>query len=166
MHKRRWQWLGLSMLILILDQYSKVVAWHRLVVPGVTIHYLPELNFSLAFNRGAAFSFLSDASGWQNIFFIGLTSVFLIWLVRWLLRATTAGESIALALIIGGAMGNGLDRCHYGFVVDFIDVHLGVYHWPTFNVADSAICIGVGLLMLTNKGWRARKDSNLRPPGS
>jgi signal peptidase II len=103
----------------------------------------------LVYNRGAAFSFLSDADGWQRIFFIVLTVVVLVFMLRWL-RSLTASQSLlaaALSLIIGGAIGNLIDRIATGQVVDFLDFYYQTWHWPAFNVADSAITLGVVLLL-------------------
>lgn len=153
---RQLIWLWLSALVIVLDQLTKKIAFVALM-NGTTKIELPILNFSLAFNRGAAFSFLNAASGWQNLFFIGLASVFSLLLVFWLLQSLSNLQSFSIALIIGGAIGNVIDRLHYGFVIDFIDLHIGQHHWPTFNVADSAICVGVFFLVVSNI-WRTRKE--------
>ncbi len=111
---------------------------------------LPVLNLTLVFNEGAAFSFLATASGWQRWFFIALAVVITAVLVGWLAklqpheRITAAG----LSLVAGGAVGNLVDRLLYGHVVDFLDFYWRSWHWPAFNVADSAITIGVALLLL------------------
>lgn len=113
-------------------------------------------NLTLVFNEGAAFSFLSDAGGWQRWFFIALTSVVSVILLVWLLRlkSTEKLTGIALSLILGGAIGNLIDRVSYGYVVDFLDFHWQQMHWPAFNVADSAITIGVVLLLLVELGLK------------
>lgn len=152
MHKFHWRqlaWLWLSAAIIVSDQLTKKVA--LLYLSGGNIKtVLPALDFSLAFNRGAAFSFLNSAGGWQNVFFIGLAFVFSFAMVIWILRNAGAGQNASVALIIGGALGNVVDRFHYGYVIDFIDFHIGIHHWPTFNIADSAICVGVFLLLIFN----------------
>ncbi|MCD8524575.1 MAG: signal peptidase II [Gammaproteobacteria bacterium] len=139
-------WLWLSIFVAVVDQITKKIALSHLM--NDSLAFFPLLNFSLAFNRGAAFSFLNQAAGWQNSFFIGVSIICIIALIVWMCRQQYARQKTALALIIGGALGNLIDRIHHGFVVDFIDAHIGQYHWPTFNIADAAICFGVALLFL------------------
>ncbi len=105
---------------------------------------------TLVFNEGAAFSFLADAGGWQRWFFAGLAVVVSIALLLWLkrLEAQERLTGVALSLVAGGAVGNLIDRIAYGHVVDFVDVYWRTWHWPAFNVADSAITVGVILLLL------------------
>ena len=146
-HQLSWLWLSAA--IIVLDQLTKKLALYYLSGEDIKT-VLPVLDFSLAFNRGAAFSFLNSESGWQNIFFIGLAFVFSFAMVIWILRNAHSRQNASVALIIGGALGNVVDRFHYGYVIDFIDLHIGIHHWPTFNVADSAICIGVFLLLMFN----------------
>ena len=143
------RWLWLALLIIVLDQLTKSVA-----VQWLTLHQavpvLPGFNLILVHNTGAAFSFLSDAGGWQRYFFIILTLVISLVLLVWLTRLP-AGKAIlacALALVIGGAAGNLWDRLQYGYVVDFIEVYYDKWSWPVFNIADSAITIGAMLLIL------------------
>ena len=142
-----WHWFALAALVVVLDQISKHVIQQRLVY-GESITVTPFFDLVLVFNPGAAFSFLADAGGWQRGFFIVLTlaiSTVLIWMLR-----NNRGNrmlSIALALVIGGAFGNLYDRVAYGHVVDFIQWHVAGYYWPAFNIADSCICIGAGLLI-------------------
>jgi len=120
----------------------------------------PWLNMTLAHNYGAAFSFLSDAGGWQRWFFTALASVVSGVLIVWVLRLPRREwlTGLALALVIGGALGNLSDRVQLGYVVDFVDVHYLGYHWPAFNVADSAITCGVVLLVFDalRQAWRGR----------
>ncbi len=143
------KWLGLSGLIIVLDQFTKVVMSNWLELYQ-TVAVMPYFNFTLAHNSGAAFSFLAGAGGWQRWFFIVLalvvSAVLVVWLSR--LKAAEKMEAIAISLIIGGAIGNVLDRFLHGYVIDFIDVYIGSYHWPAFNIADAAICIGAILLIL------------------
>jgi len=143
------KWFWLSGVVLVVDQCSKLIADSRLRF-GEPVNLLPFLDLSKAYNPGAAFSFLSDASGWQRWFFVGLTLVVSVILVVWL-RRLAAGQArlaLALALILGGALGNLVDRVVYGYVIDFIDLYYGTWHWPVFNLADSAITLGAGLLVL------------------
>jgi signal peptidase II len=142
-------WLLLSVIIVVLDLWTKALATESLSL------YRPEeltswLNMTLAHNYGAAFSFLSDAGGWQRWFFTVLASVVTLVLVIWLLRLPSSEKltAAALCLIIGGAVGNLIDRIINGYVVDFIDVYYQGWHWPAFNLADSAITCGVILLLL------------------
>ena len=148
-NKMAFAWLGFSVLIVVLDLWTKNIATHALTL------YRPEavtswLNMTLAHNYGAAFSFLSDAGGWQRWLFTGLASVVTVVLIVWLFRlpAREKFTAAALGLIIGGAVGNLIDRINHGYVVDFIDVYYRDWHWPAFNLADSAITGGVILLLI------------------
>jgi len=150
-------WLLLSVLVIALDQWTKHIALGALeylrpvaVIPGF-------LNWTLAFNTGAAFSFLAGESGWQRWLFtalaIGVSAALALWLAR-----TPRGDwrnAAPLALIIGGALGNLIDRTRFGHVTDFIEVYWHDWSFPAFNVADSAICIGAFLLILF--GFAGRK---------
>lgn len=145
---RQAYWLGLSGLIIILDQLTKfwVVSALR---PGQIIELTPFFNLVFVFNPGAAFSFLSDAGGWQRWFFVVLALAVSGWLT--LLIRQHASERLlplAAAMILGGALGNVIDRVRLGAVMDFLDVHAAGWHWPAFNVADSAISVGVVLLVV------------------
>ena len=143
------KWLWLSGLIIALDQVSKwwMVSWLSLYE---TVVVAPYFNLTMAHNYGAAFSFLADAGGWQKWFFIVLASIVSLVLIVWLakLKSTAKLEAVSLSLILGGAIGNVIDRIYYGYVIDFLDVYYGSYHWPAFNIADSAICIGAVLLII------------------
>lgn len=141
-------WLMMSVLIIVLDLWTKSVATESLTLYR-PVELNSWLNMTLAHNYGAAFSFLSDAGGWQRWLFTGLASIVTIVLIVWLLRLS-ADEKLtgaALGLIIGGAVGNLIDRINNGYVVDFIDVYYNDWHWPAFNVADSAITCGVIVLV-------------------
>ena len=142
------QWLGLAFIILIADQFTKVliVGYYHL---GDSTYVTSFFNVVRAHNTGAAFSFLAGASGWQRWFFtaIGLLAAALI---LWMLKSH-AGQKLfafAMACILGGAIGNVIDRIMYGYVVDFLDFHWHNWHFPAFNVADSAITIGAACLIL------------------
>ena len=150
---RRWLWL--SFCLIILDQITKYFALAQLSGrPPVEI--LPFFNFVLVFNSGAAFGFLNDAGGWQNIFFITLASIvsviFVIMITR--LKPSELQLALAFSLVLGGAVGNLIDRFAYGYVVDFLDFYYGSWHFPAFNVADSAISVGAVLLILDALGLR------------
>jgi signal peptidase II len=141
-------WLWLSAVVLVLDQGSKLLAEARLVFHE-PVPVLPFFNLRLAYNRGAAFSFLGDAGGWQRWFFAAISvlvvGVLLVWIRR--LKPEQWPLALAFALIIGGALGNLIDRLAYGHVIDFLDVYYRTWHWPTFNIADSAITLGAALLL-------------------
>lgn len=142
-------WLLLSLLVVVLDHWTKQIATQHLTLYR-PLELTSWLNMTLAHNYGAAFSFLSDAGGWQRWLFTVLalvvTGVLVVWLMR--LPRTEKLTAAALALIIGGAIGNLVDRIRHGYVVDYIDVYYRDWHWPAFNLADSAITCGVILLLL------------------
>ena len=143
----RWLWCSLA--VVIADQATKVAAV-ALLDPASSVELIPTLDLVLAYNTGAAFSFLSTAGGWQRWLFIGLAVAICGFILHWL-RDLPRGARwfpLALSLILGGAVGNVIDRIRIGAVVDFIDFHVGGWHWPAFNVADSAICVGAALLVL------------------
>jgi len=148
-------WLWLSVLVILLDQTTKLLAM-GLLEPYQPVQLIPNLNVTLMFNTGAAFSVLSDAGGWQRWLLAGFAALITGVLVAWLLRLGRHERLLAaaLALIIGGAIGNLIDRVLLGHVVDFIQVYLPVIPlalfnpWPSFNVADSAITIGVALILI------------------
>ena len=147
LYARHWLWL--SALIVVADQLTKWLA-QGMLTPYQPVPVVPMFNLTLAYNTGMAFSFLSDAGGWQRWMFIILTlivvSVLFSWI--WRMRAQERLHAISIALIIGGAIGNLIDRVWLGFVIDFLDVYYHTYHWPIFNVADSAIFVGVVLLII------------------
>ncbi len=143
------KWLWLSALVIVSDQFSK-----RLIIGSMqlreSIEILPFFNLTLLHNTGAAFSFLANAGGWQRWFFtliaLAVSAVIVVWLKR--LPAAEKWQAAALALILGGALGNVIDRMRFGYVVDFLDVYYQQWHWPTFNIADSAITVGVAILVV------------------
>jgi len=141
-------WLVVAAIVIAFDQATKITI-ERLFEFGDSTPITSFFNLVLTYNKGAAFSFLSAASGWQGTLFmvVGIAaSAFIVWLL------TRHGKqklfSTALALILGGALGNVIDRLAYGHVIDFLDFHLGGWHWPAFNVADSAIVCGAALLIV------------------
>jgi signal peptidase II len=145
--RKWWGWLALSAVVVVLDQLSKQWVSKSLVF-GEMIPVMPSFNLVLAHNAGAAFSFLAGAGGWQRGFFIVIAAVAAVVIVH-LLRKHHGERlfSLALALILGGAIGNLIDRILLGHVVDFLDFYVQGYHWPAFNVADMAITGGAGLLI-------------------
>lgn len=151
------RWYALALVVILLDQYTKGLA------SGALEYARPQpvfswFNLTLQHNSGAAFSFLSDAGGWQRYFFSGIAVLISAVLVVWLYRMPRAHWllGLALALILGGALGNLWDRLALGYVVDFISVHYGPYYFPAFNLADSAITAGAACMLL---------DSFLQRPG-
>ena len=147
--RRAFAWLLVSIVIVVLDLWTKGIATDSLTLYR-PVELTSWLNMTLAHNYGAAFSFLSDAGGWQRWLFTGLASVVTVVLIVWLFRLQAREKltAAALGLIIGGAVGNLIDRMMNGYVVDFIDVYYRDWHWPAFNLADSAITGGVILLLL------------------
>lgn len=141
-------WLWIALLIIGIDRVLKI--W---VITHLTylepLHLLPFFNFTLAYNTGAAFSFLHSASGWQNILLGTVAGVISIVVFIWLYRLSRSEGllSASLCLILGGALGNAWDRILYGHVIDFLDFHLGKWHFAIFNIADAAICIGAALMI-------------------
>ena len=147
------KWLGLSLLAVLLDQLSKLWVAHDMQLYQ-SINVMPYVNLTYVHNTGAAFSFLSEAGGWQRWFFAALaiviSTVIAVWLSR--LKAQETLMAVSLSLVLGGAIGNLIDRLAYGYVIDFLDVYIASWHWPAFNVADSAITLGVVLMLLESFG--------------
>ncbi len=143
-----WRWLGIALIILMLDQLTKIAVVGAFQL-GETLPITSFFNLVRVHNPGAAFSFLADAGGWQRWFFTGL-GVLAAGMMVYLLRMH-AGQTLfclALSLLLGGAVGNVIDRLLYSYVIDFLDFYYGTWHFPAFNVADSAITVGAGLLIL------------------
>lgn len=143
-----WRWYGLALLVIVLDQISK--HWvNAALTYNETVTFTSFFNFTLRYNPGAAFSFLSDAGGWQRWFFTSVAIIVSVVLVVWIARvaAEKKREAFGLTMILGGAIGNVYDRITLGHVVDFIVVHYQDYYWPAFNLADSAITLGAILLI-------------------
>jgi len=143
-----WLWMAFALLVVMADQFLKVVIV-RSFAYGESRAVTGFFNLVLVYNKGAAFSFLADAGGWQRWFFTGLGVVVGLFII-WLLYRHTGQRMFCLAvsLILGGAVGNVVDRIIYGHVVDFLDFYVGRYHWPAFNLADCAITIGAALLIV------------------
>jgi signal peptidase II len=153
------KWLGLAVVVVVLDQITKF-----LVARAFSLHeaveVTPFFNMVLVHNRGAAFSFLSSAGGWQRELFIGIALTASVW-IAWMLRKYSSQTlfCLALSLILGGAIGNVIDRVRFGAVIDFLDFHLYGYHWPAFNVADMGISCGAVLLI-----WDALRTRSKAAP--
>lgn len=145
------RWLWLAVVVFLVDYLTKV--WVVAAIPlgwQHRIEVLPIFNLLYVRNYGAAFSFLSDPGGLQRWLFSAIAIGVCLLLAFWMRRSSAKEKltNVAYALIIGGAIGNLFDRLIHGFVIDFLDFHIGNYHWPSFNVADSAICIGAALIIL------------------
>ncbi len=141
-------WLGVAAVVVLLDQLSKITMT-RLLAYGQSETINSFFNFVMVYNQGAAFSFLANSGGWQRWFFSALAlavSIFIVWMLN--RNASQRMFCWSLSLILGGAVGNLIDRLVYGHVIDFLDFHVGGWHWPAFNVADSAITIGAALFVL------------------
>jgi signal peptidase II len=136
-----------------LDQFSKKMALTHLVYQKPVIVINRFFNWYLDFNRGAAFNFLSNQQGWQMWFFSGIALMMSLGIIIYIIKNPDSPilVLVALSLILGGAVGNLIDRIQFKYVVDFISWHINQYYWPTFNIADSAVCVGVVLLFLTFK---------------
>ncbi len=153
-------WLLLAAAVVLADQLTKWWVLHSFH-PGEVRQVLPFFNLVLTFNEGAAFSFLSEAGGWQRWFFVAVTLGVSLALLVWL-RRLAPGErrtALGLALVLGGAWGNLVDRLRLGRVTDFLDFHWQGWHWPAFNLADSAITLGVVLLLFLSGKKEARSPS-------
>ena len=137
-----------AILVIISDQISKKIAVDNLILHE-PVAVMPSFNFTLMYNRGAAFSFLSDAGGWQRWLFSGLALVVSVVLIVWIYRLHKQEKllSLSLSLILGGAIGNLLDRVFLGHVVDFVQWYYDRFYWPAFNIADASIFIGTLLLL-------------------
>ncbi|WP_137939228.1 signal peptidase II [Chitinivorax sp. B] len=142
------KWLLLALIIVIADQVTKLWIDGNLFY-GQTIPVVPSFNIVKAYNPGAAFSFLADAGGWQRHFF-SLIAIVVSGAIIWMLRKQSDNKVLAtsLSLILGGAIGNLIDRIAYGHVVDFIQVYYQQLYWPAFNIADSAITVGAALMVI------------------
>jgi signal peptidase II len=145
-----WRWLPLTGTVIVVDQLVKAWMLHHFLL-FQRVRLLPVLDLTLTYNTGAAFSLLADASGWQRWVFVvlalGVSAVLLVWLRR--VSASRQGLlACGLALIVGGALGNMIDRVRLGHVIDFVHAHWGPHYFPAFNVADSAITVGAAVLLL------------------
>jgi len=157
-------WIWLSVLVVVLDQATKYLAETGLILHQ-PVSVLPGFNLMLTYNTGAAFSFLADAGGWQRWFFLGLGSAVSVGLTIWLTRLKPGERwlAAALALILGGAVGNLIDRLWLGQVIDFIQLYYDRWYWPAFNIADSAITLGAVLLIVDSLRSQAA-PSPQQPP--
>lgn len=149
--KHAFFWYGLSCVIILIDQISKAFFENQLDLYQSIPVIEPVFHWTLAYNYGAAFSFLANQGGWQKWFFAALALLVSLSLIWYLYQVARMAKilSLGLALILGGAIGNLIDRIQYGYVIDFIHIHYAnVWHYPIFNVADIGICVGVGLVLV------------------
>ncbi|ELF6481138.1 signal peptidase II [Vibrio fluvialis] len=154
------RWLWLALLVFVADIAIKLVVMNSMGYGWENrIEILPFFNLLYVHNYGAAFSFLSDQAGWQRWLFTGIAFAVVGLLAFWMRRLPSSDKwnNMAYALIIGGAVGNVFDRVVHGFVVDYLDFYWGTYHWPAFNLADSAICIGAAMIILD--GFHGKKQT-------
>lgn len=162
-------WLWITVVLLIIDQATKIWADNNLapVYGGPIVEVMPHFDLNLAYNYGAAFSFLGDAGGWQRWLFTAIAFAISIALLVWMYKTPKQYKlsNIGMALILSGAIGNLYDRLAYGYVIDFIDWYVSKdgYHWPTFNIADSVILAGVGLLIIDSFKNPEKKPSDKQP---
>lgn len=156
-----WKWLGLAIVLVALDQLIKIVVV-RALDPGAPVELLPFLSLVLTYNPGAAFSFLAGAGGWQRWFFVAVALIAAMVITFLLFRHRQDGLlSAALTLVLGGAIGNLIDRLTFGAVVDFVLLHWRGWSWPAFNLADSCITIGAVLLVWDSlRGARLKTRAN------
>ncbi|OGT43456.1 MAG: signal peptidase II [Gammaproteobacteria bacterium RIFCSPHIGHO2_12_FULL_40_19] len=147
--KTAWPWIFVSLFIIVCDQLTKYFILQHLTEQSV-VHVFPFLNFILRFNAGASFSFLGNASGWQIYLLVGISAVVSVILISWLTRLPRNEwwTTLPISLVLGGALGNLIDRVRFGYVTDFIDFYVGNWHFATFNVADSAVSVGAAWLVL------------------
>lgn len=154
------KWVWVSALVIVLDQLTKLWASSSLSY-AEPMPVMPSFNFTLMYNTGAAFSFLSEAGGWQRWFFavvaVLISTVLLVWLKR--LKPEQRWLAVGITLVLGGALGNVWDRLYLGHVIDFIDIYYQDWHWPAFNVADSAIFIGAAMLIIDGLRSDKQKES-------
>jgi len=154
--RKLWLWFGLAAIVIVLDQLSKQAIALNFEY-GERLNLLPVFDLTLVYNYGAAWSFLSDAGGWQRWLFTAISFVFSIVIIVWISRLVKESSAkggpqvlllLALSLILGGAIGNLIDRVLYGYVIDFLLVYYQDHFFPVFNIADSAISVGAGLMLI------------------
>jgi len=155
-------WLTVAVLVIAADQWTKWIVESTLAF-GTSVYVMPVMDLVHVRNTGAAFSFLAGASGWQREFFIAIGVAASAWML-WMIAKAEQGQGafcLALSLILGGALGNVIDRVRLGAVVDFLHFHWGSYYWPAFNVADTTISCGA-ILLVVDAFWQGRKETRRR----
>ncbi len=163
----KFKWWVIALLVVVADQLSKYWVATNLQLYQ-RIELLPFFNLTHVHNRGAAFSFLADAGGWQRWFFLGLAVAVSGFILRylWRLEDHEHWQLAGLSLILGGALGNFIDRAKLGYVIDFLDFYYRQWHWPAFNIADAAITIGVAILLLDSFRPQHKKEGRDSDDGS
>lgn len=158
--KRAWVWLWLSLFLIVLDQWSKYQAVHHLSY-GEPVVLAPFFNLWLKYNAGAAYGFLEAAGGWHFFFLSGISIIVSVIVLMWLGRIPRDDwmKALALSFILGGAIGNLIDRLRFRYVIDFFDFHIGAWHFATFNVADAAITVGTIFLAIRLLFFKERSVS-------
>lgn len=158
--RKNFSWLWLAALVIVLDQATKMY-FSATMQLGESVSLLPVFSWTLAHNYGAAFSFLHDAGGWQRWFFAGIALVVSGGILFWLktLPANARFLACALVLVLGGALGNLYDRMMLGYVVDFIHVHYGTWHFPAFNIADCGISVGAAMLIFDSLFLEKKREA-------
>ena len=153
---------GLALAVLVLDQITKIWVLNAFSESLQPVEVLPFFNLVLVWNTGVSFGMFGHMGDWGPWILVGLSLLICVFLVRWLMKAENRLSAISLGLIIGGAVGNVVDRVRFGAVVDFLDAHVLGYHWPAFNVADSAIVVGAAILIfesLFNEAEKPKTDA-------
>ena len=158
--RKNFSWLWLAALVIVLDQATKMY-FSATMQLGESVSLLPVFSWTLAHNYGAAFSFLHDAGGWQRWFFAGIALVVSGGILFWLktLPANARFLACALVLVLGCALGNLYDRMMLGYVVDFIHVHYGTWHFPAFNIADCGISVGAAMLIFDSLFFEKKREA-------
>jgi signal peptidase II len=150
--------LAIALAVVLFDQATKWVVLERVMVPPHLIEVWPIVNIVLVWNRGVSFGLLNSASQWTPILLSAFAIAVTLILVVWLRRTESRLLAVAIGLVIGGALGNVADRLRHGAVADFLDLHIGGYHWPAFNVADASITVGVLLILIDGIFARRQAD--------
>lgn len=160
-----WPYLGLGLagFVLVLDQLTKWIVLNHLMIPPQTIRVTSFFNVILTWNRGVSFGLLSTHHTYGPWLLAGVAITFALMITVWICRAETKWMALAFGMVLGGALGNLIDRIRFGAVTDFLDFHAYGYHWYTFNIADTAIVLGVALIVLEylKELWQQRKTNNL-----
>lgn len=154
------KWIWVTAVVVVLDQLTKYIASSSMDLYQ-QIAVMPMFNWTLMHNPGAAFSFLANEAGWQRWFFAAIALIVSVVIVLWIkkLKQHEKWQAIALAMILGGAIGNVIDRIWLGYVVDFIQVYYQQWYWPAFNLADSAISVGVAMIIIESiREYRAERN--------
>lgn len=151
--RRHWYYLLISLLVIILHQLAQTWVYGLIEAHGGHIEILPFFNLVEVWNHGISFGMFNKLA-YGKWLLSGVAVIITIILLRWLFHTDDRQTSIALCLVIGGAIGNTIDRVRYGAVADYLDFHVFGYHWPAFNVTDMAICVGVTLMVFSQKMWK------------